>query len=320
MMRLIRHPAVERVLIFAKTAWDWTVAKLVGLILHWVKKLPSRTSTELLAKSGRLLAPILPRSSKARKNIAHAFPEMSKSEVNETVRAVWSNVARTVGEYVFLDKLFDYDPENPDAGNVEVTGIEHFLEIRDSDKPAILFTGHTGNWEILPIAAATHDLHVTALFRPPNNRFLAKRVLKARKTEGGHLVPSRAGAAWALAEVLENNGVVGLLADQAFTKGPHIDFLGRTATANPLAAKLARQYDCDIYPARCVRLPEGRFRIELHPKLEIPLNEQGVLDVVETTKAISKVIEGWVREYPDQWLWLHDRWKMKAPELKRWRR
>ena len=162
------------------------------------------------------------------------------------------------------------------------------------------------------MAAAAHGLHITALFRPPNNQFLAKRVLKARHTEGGQLVPSRAGAAWALASVLENNGAVGLLADQAFTKGPRITFMGREASSNSLAPKLARQFDCDIHPARCIRLPGGRFRIELGDAIEIARKDNGQIDMGGTTQIMADIIEGWVREYPEQWLWLHDRWKLKT--------
>ena len=314
----IRNRFLERQALRTKTAWDWCVAKLIGLLLHWAKKLPAETSTRWAEKIGRSLAPILPRSKLARKNLALAFPERSKAEIDTMLRGVWGNVARTIADYVFLDQLFDFQPDDPASGNVDVVGIDNFLEIRALDGPAIIFTAHTGNWEILPIAASTYELQVTALFRPPNNRFLAKRVLKARRTERGHLVPSRAGAAWALADVLQAGGTIGLLADQAFNRGPHIEFMGRRATANPIAAKLARQYDCPIYPARCVRLPDGRFRIEVLPKLDLPKDERGHLDVVATTRLIASVVERWVRDEPEQWLWLHDRWKIKSPEAAKW--
>lgn len=319
MSRFIRYPVVERNLLRLKTAYDWVIAKLVGLFIHLAKKLPPERSTEMADRLGRRLAPILPRTKLARKNLRLAFPEKSPEEIEEIVRGVWGNVARTLAEYVFLDQLFDFDINNPDAGRVEIVGVENFVKLRDSQEPVIIFTGHTGNWEILPVAASTYGLNVTALFRPPNNKFLAKRLLKARRTEKGHLVPSRAGAAWALARVLEDRKAVGVLVDQAFTRGPHIEFLGRTATSNPMAAKLVRQFDCAIHPARCIRLPGGKFRLELHDALSIPRNCDGNLDVVETTKAINAVIESWVREYPEQWLWLHDRWKIKAPEKKKWK-
>lgn len=319
MARLIRNPIVERNLLRLKTAYDWVVAKIIGLLLHWAKKLPPEKSTALAERMGRKLAPFLPRSKLARKNLSIAFPEKSKDEIDELVRGVWGNVARTMAEYVFLDQLFDFDIENPDAGRIEIRGIDNFVKLRDSQKPVIIFTAHTGNWEILPIAASAYGLNVTALFRPPNNQFLAKKLLKARRTEKGHLVPSRAGAAWALARVLDNKEAVGVLIDQAFTKGPHIEFLGRTATANPMAAKLARQYKCDVHPARCIRLPNGRFRLELMDALDLPEDEHGELDIVATTRTINAVVEQWVEEYPEQWLWLHDRWKIKEPQKRKWK-
>lgn len=311
MSRLIRNPVVERVLLQTKTASDWVVAKLLGLFLHVAKKLPAEKSTNFAERVARFLAPALPRSKLARANIAAAFPEKSSKEVDDILRGVWGNVGRTIAEYVFLDQLIDIRPDDPAAARIELVGAEIFHKLRDNKKPVVIFTGHTGNWEILPVAAATYGLHITALFRPPNNKILAKKVLKARRTDGGHLVPSRAGAAWALASVLEKDGAVGLLADQAFTKGPLVQFMGRDATANPLASKLARQFDCDIHPARCIRLPKGRFRIELGEPIDIARKEDGSVDMQITTQTINSIIEGWVREYPEQWLWLHDRWKIK---------
>ncbi|MEN0039821.1 MAG: lipid A biosynthesis lauroyl acyltransferase [Pseudomonadota bacterium] len=319
MARLIRNPKVERVALKLKTASDWLVAKLVGLLLKGLRQLPPERSTAIAERIGRRLAPILPRSKLARKNLQLAFPEKSDAEIEQLLRGVWGNVARGIAEYVFLDQLFDFDVENPTAGRIEVSGIDQFVKLRDSGKPVIIFTGHTGNFEILPIAAAAYDLNVTAMFRPPNNRFLAEKLMKARSTASGHLVPSRVGAAWSLARILDQDKAVGLLVDQAFTTGPRITFMGREASANPLAAKLARQYDCDIHPARCVRLPNGRFRLELYDAIDIPRTDKGDVDVLETTILINDIVEGWVRDEPEQWLWLHDRWKIKANPKKAWR-
>lgn len=319
-MRVIRNRFLERIVLSLKTVWDWTIAQLVVAFLKIARHLPAEKSTNLAEKLGRRFAFYLPRAKMARRNMALAFPEKSEAELDTMVRDMWGNVARTIAEYVLLDQLFDFDIDNPDAGRVEVVGVQNFIDIYQSGRPTIVFTGHTGNWEILPVGASAYGLEVTALFRPPNNRFLARHVLKARRTDNGSLVPSRAGAAWALADVLEANGTVGLLADQAFTKGPHITFLGRPATANPIAAKLARQFDADIYPARCVRLPGGRFRLELHDRMEPVRDDGGNLDIVGTTKKINAIIEGWVRENPEQWLWLHKRWKIKGPERAKWRR
>ena len=306
--RLVRRPGVERWALRLKKAKDWTVAQLVLGGLSLARKLPAERALTLAERTGRRLAPILPRSKLAREQLALSFPERSDPELDEMVRGVWGHVARTVAEYVFLDELFDFDPERPDEGRIEVRGIENFVAIRDGGRPAIIFTGHTGNWEILPVAAATYGLNVTALFRPPNNPYLAKHLLAARRTEGGHLVPSRAGAAWSLGGVLEERGAVGVLIDQYFGRGVPVTFFGRETKANPLVAKLARHFDCAIYPARSIRLPDGRFRLELHDAIDVPTGPNGV-DVRALTQKLNTIVEGWVREYPEQWLWLHRRWK-----------
>jgi len=308
-VRLKRHPLVEKTYLHLKTAKDWVIAKLVGLLLHYLKKLPPERSTDFAERLFWRFAMWLPRTRLARRNMSLAFPEKSPDEINTLIRAMWGNFGRALAEYVFLDRLFDYDHDNPENGRVEFSGVEHFVEINETDGPVIIFTGHTGNWELLPIGAASYGLNVTALFRPPNNKFLAKKILKARRTSMGHLVPSRAGAAWALADVMEKGGAVGLLIDQHFTRGPMIEFFGRKARANPLLPKLARQFNCPIYPARCIRLPEGRFRIELQKAITLPRNDKGEIDVAASTQMINSIVEDWVREYPAQWLWLHNRWR-----------
>ena len=80
---------------------------------------------------------------------------------------------------------------------------------------------------------------------------------------------------------------------------------------NPLLAKLVRQFDCYVFPARYIRLLGNRFRLELEPKIVIPRNEKGSVDVHRTAQLLNDRVERWVREYPDQWLWYHDRWDQK---------
>src|SRR5690606_10371733 len=123
------------------------------------------------------------------------------------------------------------------------------------DKPHIIFTAHLGNFELLPVAGATFGMKVTALFRPPNNPYIADYILSTRQSTMGGLLASRKGASFALARILENNGTIGALVDQKFMHGLRTTFFGRPCETSPLLPKLARQYDCDVYPARCIRLP-----------------------------------------------------------------
>lgn len=295
--------------VWLRNARDWTLARWLLFFIGAVKLLPANAAIATTAFLARFLGMWHPRTKLARENLKLAFPEKSDTEIEKILRASWEHLGRTAAEYAFLDKIFSLDPENPEAGRFEISGVENFIELRDHDGPAICFTAHTGNWEVLPVGAAAFDLNITALFRPPNNPYLAREVLKARTTSMGHLVPSKAGAAWALSGVMDGGGKVGVLADQYFARGPEVKFFGRVTAANPLLAKLARNYDCPVYPARTIRLPNGRYRIELQEKLPLPRDDRGKVDTQRLTQQVTDVMEGWIREYPEQWLWLHDRWR-----------
>ena len=124
----------------------------------------------------------------------------------------------------------------------------------------------------------------------------------------GDLVPSHAGSSFTLASKLEAGGPVGVLVDQKFKKGLSTRFFGRDVKTNPLLPKLARQFNCDIYPARCIRLPGNRYRLELEPAITLPRKPDGSMDMVATAQLLNDKVEQWVREYPGQWMWFHKRW------------
>lgn len=277
-------------------------------VLALLKPLPADAAISTLAAVLRRIGPFLPRQKVVLDNLAHAMPELDEAERQAIARGMWENLGRQVAEYVFLDQLFDYDPDAETVGRIEVSGRELFQRIHASGEPAIFFTGHTGNFELLPICAATFDLEVTALFRPPNNPYVARRVLAARTTTMGALVPSKTGAAAGLAKALQDGASVGVLVDQKFRRGRLGTFFGQPVRTNPLLPKLARQFECPVYPARCVRLPGNRFRLELEEAVELPRGENGRIDVDASCQMLNDIVERWVRDYPDQWMWLHRRW------------
>ena len=126
----------------------------------------------------------------------------------------------------------------------------------------------------------------------------------------GTLVATGLDAPIKLARVLENGGHVAVLVDQHYVRGVDVEFFGRTCKANPLLAQLAQHVDCPIHGARIVRLPDrNRFRIDLTEAIEPARDANGRVDVAGTMQIVTSVVEGWVREHPEQWLWLHRRWR-----------
>ncbi|QKV17419.1 lipid A biosynthesis lauroyl acyltransferase [Oricola thermophila] len=303
-LRLLKHTSRLRL---------WLVAQLTFSLLALARLLPARTAIELAAALGQALGPFSSRHRIALDNLRAAFPEKNEEERQQIARQMWRNMFRLGAEYVYLEQLFDFDPDADEPGLIEVKGEDIFRRLQAENASCIFFTAHTGNFELLPVCAATFGLNVTALFRPPNNPYIAKRLLSARRTAMGHLVPSKAGAAWGLAKALEDGGSVGVLVDQKFHRGMLGTFFGRPVKTNPLLPKLARQFERPVHPARCVRLPGGRFRLELEEAIELPRTDDGEIDIAASAQMLNDIVERWVREYPDQWMWFHRRWDIGKP-------
>ncbi len=288
-------------------------AVMIGVIralFAFLRLLGPERSSNLGGWLLRAVSPLIPVNRVALANIRAAFPDMGEAEVKRIARAAWENLGRTAAEYAHLKALFDYDYHDPDKpSRVEVAGIEHFIALKDDDKPGLIFSAHLANWELPAICAATYDLETTAVFRAPNDPAIAAVVHEIRSGAMGGLAAAKQGAAFAMQGVLENGGHLGMLIDQHFTRGVVVPFLGRPALTNPIMGKFARRFECPVHGVRVIRLPNHRFRIELTPPLDLPLGADGEIDVQGAMAMMTAVVEGWVREYPEQWLWMHRRWR-----------
>ncbi len=302
---------ITRIVLALRNFQQWLVAQVIFGLLTVLKILPADPAIRFADRVARFIGPKTWRHKLMMTNLRNAFPEKSEKELEQIAVASWGHMGRMAAEYVFLDRLFDFDPENTEPGRVEVSGIPIFLDLRDNPRPFIVFTAHTGNFELLPVAGKAFGLEVMVLFRPPNNPYIADKVFSFRAARMGSLVPSHAGSSFALARRLEAGGGVGVLVDQKFKKGLSTYFFSQPVKTNPLLAKLVRQFDADVYPARCIRLPDNRYRLEIEPRIELPRDDNGNLDVQGTAQVLNNKVESWVREYPEQWLWYHDRWRIK---------
>jgi KDO2-lipid IV(A) lauroyltransferase len=297
---------------FLTKAGYWLTAQVALTIMRVLRLLPADKAINFADRTARRLGPLVGRHRVALENLRKAYPEKSEDEIKAIAVDMWGNMARLAAEYVFLDQLFDFDLHAESSGRIEVDGIPLFKKIAEEDRPHILFTGHLGNFELLPIAGAAYGMKVTSLFRPPNNPYIADYINSTRRSTMGDLIASRSGVSFALARILDNNGTIGVLVDQKFRHGLPTTFFGRPCETSPLLPKLVRQYDCDVYPARCMRLPGNRFRLVIEPKLELPRLENGRIDVNSTAQLLNDVVERWVREDPGQWMWFHKRWKLTS--------
>ena len=276
-----------------------------------LRALGPRLAPALGSAALRTLGPLTPAHRIARDNLAAAFPDRDAAWRAAALRESWDNLGRTACEYVHLRRLWDLTSERrPDARiTIDDATAARFEQLRAEGGPVLIFAAHLANWELPAVAAAAHGLRAAVLYRTPNNRAVAQVILGLRRDMMGELVPAGLAAPARLMAALRESAAVGMLVDQRFGRGPLVEFLGRPARANPLLPELARRLDCPVRGARAVRLPGGRFRLELTDPLVLPRDAEGRVDVPAATQAISDVVAGWVREHPGQWLWMHRRWR-----------
>jgi KDO2-lipid IV(A) lauroyltransferase len=260
----------------------------------------------------RGLGPKLKEHRIGRANLAAAFPEKSADEIEGILRGVWDNLGRVAVEFAHIDRLRMFDPDPRDEGDIlyskEVDA--RFRRLRCDGKPALVFAAHLANWELPALVAAKFQLDATVLYRRPNIGAVSDAIIQLRKGSMGNLVPTGLDAPVRLVRMLEAGGHVAMLVDQHYVNGVDVTFLGRRCKANPFIARLARYVECPIHGTRIVRLPDHhRFRIDLTEAIEPPRDAAGKIDIEGTMQAITSVVEGWVREHPEQWLWVHRRWR-----------
>ena len=247
-----------------------------------------------------------------RENLKAAFPEKSPEEIERILAGVWDNLGRIGAEFAHLDHIWDYDadqPEKPSRIEFSPRSKELFDMLRDDGKPAIFFASHLGNWELPALGAVAHGLDAAILFRRPNSEAADRAIEQTRKVKMGTLIPAGRDAPFKLGQALQNGQHVAMLVDQWFTNGVDVTFFGRKTKANPTLARLVRQVECPIHGVRIIRLPNHRFRAELCEEVKPARDASGQIDIQGTMQAVTDVVEGWAREYPDQWLWLHRRWR-----------
>ena len=291
---------------------DAAVGALTIALLRTTRYFDPDKTASFFGRASRFIGRRLREDRIGRENLKAAFPEKSPEEIEKILNGVWDNLGRIGAEFAHLDHIRDYDPDHPEkTSRVEFTQRtkELFDQIRDDGKPALIFACHLGNWELPALAAVAHGLDAAILFRRPNSDAADRAIEKIRRVEMGTLVPAGRDAPLRLAQALQDGQHVAMLVDQYLTNGVEVTFFGRKTKANPMLARLLRQIECPIHGVRIIRLPGHRFRAELSEEVKPVRDAAGQIDIQGTMQAVTSVVEGWVREYPDQWLWLHRRWR-----------
>ncbi|HQT40339.1 MAG TPA: lauroyl acyltransferase [Acidocella sp.] len=251
----------------------------------------------------RTLGPLSSAHKTATKNLALAMPELSASARAKIISGMWDNIGRTTAEYPHLSKLID-DPQRVeviDPGNLAV-------QIRDDGIGALMIGMHYGNWELATVPGHRTGFTQYHFYRAPNNPYVDALLNELRKPlqQEGFLPKGSDGARQAVV-LLKKHAHIGMLVDQKQDEGIPALFFGREAMTTTAPAALARRLDVPVVAARVVRQHGAYFKIFVH-EFQIAKTEDRLADVIVSTKQFNTLLEGWVREHPEQWFWVHKRW------------
>jgi KDO2-lipid IV(A) lauroyltransferase len=295
-----------------KILLDATIGSLAVGLVGTIKRMDRRRTANFAGALMRKVGPLFKEHRLGRENLRAAFPEKSDAEIEKILAGVWDNLGRIAVEFAHLDEFCveDFGTPTPDIISYRPESKARYDRIIKSGRATIVFAGHLANWEVPGVGAKLIGANSAVLYRRPNIGAVSDVVIKLRAPLMGQLIPTGLDAPVRLARLLQSGVHVGMLADQHYTRGVEVTFFGRPCLANPLIALLARQTECPIHGIRAVRLPDGNsFWGEFTEAIEPARAADGRIDIQGTTQAITTVIEGWVREHPEQWLWLHRRWR-----------
>ncbi len=295
-------PAVS----WGKRLYQALQAGLAFLIFALVRLMPLSFASALGGWLGQTIGPHLGITKKARNNLERAFPEKTTDEINYIIRRMWNNFGRVAFEFPLLHRMRFGEVGTPGV-NVEVEGYAHTDQLRDDDQPGIFLSAHLGNWELAGRSIILRGIPLHLIYRLPNNPMTVK-LLMNRNPGDGEMIPKGARGAKRAIGLLKSGEHLGIMADQKMNNGIAVPFFGRDAMTAPAMAQFGLRFKCPIVPVRVERLEGVKFKITHYPPMRVKDTGNKQADIHAFMVEVNELLESWIRERPEQWLWLHKRW------------
>lgn len=281
--------------------------------MYWILKLVasfvSRGSDETIDRIAAFLAFLAfdllrLRRGLVLKNLRIAFPEKSEPERVAIGRASMKNFALTALEF--------FRSQNTDiASRIEIKGIEHARKCLDQGKGAYVLCFHLGNWEAMGAAVTRNIAPAYVLVKKVGSSSVDRFVSELREKNGFLTVKRRKkGDGYAaIKEILARNEIVGFVMDQARPGEPKLPFFGQPAKTNTSLAAIRQRCPAPVLPSYILRLGPSRHVVEFFPEIVLDDTGDAARDVLEHSTRFNAIVESCVRRAPEQYFWMHNRWK-----------
>ena len=287
---------------------DRLIGGLASAGLSVLRLLDPATSSSFAGAVAAAIGPLLPPSRIAHANLAATMPELDEDDRRLIVRGVWRELGRTIGEFPHLGRLHENTASGP---GWEIDGLPIIEALAAKGGPAIFFSAHMGNWEVLPRAAEQHGVTLAGLYRAAKNSRIDALIANLRLDATGQdtkmFAKGATGARKAIAH-LAKGGFLAILVDQKLNDGIEARFFGLPAMTAPAAATFALHFGCPVIPVLAKRVGPARLRLMVEEPLGMPATGTKEGDILALTQAMNDTVERWIRADPASWLWLHRRW------------
>ena len=284
----------------------WLVA-LVALTLGRMPRRMARLAAGLLVSC---LYPLLTRLRRVgHRNLELALPELPPVECERILRGVFRHLGWQLVEFCRMSR---YTPENT-RHCLRTEGLQHYLAARAKGKGVLIVTGHLGAWELSSFYHSLMGYPMGMVIRRLDNRRLDSFV-NAMRCLHGNRVLHKDDFARGLLTAMRQGETVGILMDTNMTppQGEFVQFFGRSACTASGLARVALKTGAAVLPGFMLWEPnEGRYVLHFGPQLALPRTNDHPADILAATQLCTAAIESWIRRYPDQWLWIHRRWKTR---------
>lgn len=281
--------------LFQRIFSDPLVGGVVWSVMGMFKILPVRVSSAIGAGLGYTFYYVFrKRNQIARRNLMFAFPDKTSAEREAILKKTWAHWGRVYAELPHGEALYH---------QAQFNGLDYLKEMARQNQGCFVCSAHIGNFELAVTTSLFDRYCLNPVYRSANNPWLDKVLFQRRV---GVLIPKGAQGAKKMIELLRGGKGVVMLCDQKLREGIDVPFLGKPAKTAPAIATVALKLNIPIFMARCIRQPEGRFKIDVYP-LPVSENPDRNQAIYETMQAINLEIEKWIRETPEQWLWFHRR-------------
>lgn len=291
------------------TGWQWLIvlaeALPAGFLFGIARMLPVDAASAVGGWLFRRLGPVLGgQHRRVLRNIGIAFPDLPDARRRAIAVGFWENLGRTLFEYPHLQTLRR-------RGRFELCGVDVFEQVNRHPGPVLGFTGHFANWEANAAVVDGLTRPLGLVYRPPNNPLIDRALFAMRARFGVRQFSKGRTGGRPLVGALKDGVVVGMLVDQRLTNGLDLTFLGAPARTAPALARLARSHAALLVPVRVERLHGAHFRVTACPAWTVRWTADADADVERVMRRVNETLADWVRDRPEQWLWLHDRFKIK---------